>query len=269
LTEKKHIGAAEHMIDELIQYITNNPDVNNETTILGDEIRRTNRVKVSQYSNGYNDFLGSKVPQTVTSNPSPNAWHKRRDTTPLAYNSDNFLALTTKNIRFAIPAGESSTNANTDHDSVLVDLDTELEKERAYNKKCLDELKDEFNQEIQRLKTEFRETMEKSEKQMQTMLQEHTKEITRQSGEATKLMTTQNSTLSEQMSQMMKLIQGTHNEGQHQNSPARKQQRLNNDGTPMDEDKPVAVFIPYHNRNMPPASPDSQPKRNGSAGRRK
>jgi hypothetical protein len=73
LTEKKHIGAAEHMIDELIQYIKTNPDVDNETTILGDEIRRTNRVKVSQHFNGYNAFLGSKVPQTVTSNPSPNA----------------------------------------------------------------------------------------------------------------------------------------------------------------------------------------------------
>ena len=70
------------MIDELIQYIKINPDVNNETTILGDEIRRTNRVKLPQQFNGYNDFLGSKVPQTVTSNPpSPNAWHKRRETT--------------------------------------------------------------------------------------------------------------------------------------------------------------------------------------------
>jgi hypothetical protein len=69
------------------------------------------------------------------------------------------------------------------------------------------------------------------------------KEITRQSGETTKLMTTQNSTLSEQMSQMMKLIQGTLSEGQqHQNSPVRKQQRLNNDGTPMDEERTVPPF---------------------------
>ena len=164
---------------------------------------------------------------------------------------------------------KSSTNANTDHDSVLVDFDTEMAKERAYNKKCLDELKDEFNQEIQRLKKEFKDTMEKSEKQMQTMLQAHTKEITRQSGETTKLMTTQNSTLSEQMSQIMTLIQGTTSEGQHQNSPARKQQRIRNDGIPMDEDTRAAPFIPNHLRNMPPASPDSLPKRNGSAGRRK
>jgi hypothetical protein len=275
LTEKKHIGAAEYMIDELIQYIKNNPDVNNETTIPGDEIRRTNRVNVSNHFNGYNDFLGSKVPQMVASNPSPNAWHKRRETTPLAYNTDHFPALPNKNVRSENRVNESPTEANTD-DSVLVDLDVEMAKERAYNKKCLDELKDEFNQEIQRLKMEFKETMEKSEKQMQTMLQEHTKEITRQSGEATTLLTTQNSNLSEQMSSIMKLIQGITSEGQHQNSPARKQQRIHSDGTPMDEDTPAtppattpsAKFIPYHLRILPPASPDSLPKRNGSAGRR-
>ena len=166
---------------------------------------------------------------------------------------------------------KSSTNANTNHDSFLVDFDTEMAKERAYNKKCLDELKDEFNQEIQRLKTEFKDTMQKSEKQMQTMLKEHTKEITCQSGEMTKLMTTQNSTLSEQMSQIMKLIQGTFSEGQYQNSPARKQQRIHNESTPMDEDTPATLtkFIPNHLRTSPPASPDSLPKRYDSAGRRK
>jgi hypothetical protein len=269
LTEKKHIGAAEYMIDELIQYIMTHPDVKNETTIHGDEIRRANRVKVSKHFNGYNDFLGSKVPQTVTSNPSPNAWHKRRETTPLAYNSDDFPALPNKNGGSETMVSESPTNDS--NDGVLVDLDIEMAKERAYNKKCLDELKDEFNQEIERLKTEFKDTMEKSERQMKTMLQEHTKEMTRQTGETTKLMTTQNSALSEQMSSLMKLVQGITSEGQHQNSPARKQQRIHTDGTPMDEDKPATTdkFIPYHLRTSPPASPDSLPKRYGSAGRRK
>jgi hypothetical protein len=45
-----------------------------------------------------------------------------------------------------------------------VDFDTEMAKERAYNKRCLDELKDEFNQEIQRMQKEFKDTMEKSKK---------------------------------------------------------------------------------------------------------
>jgi hypothetical protein len=81
--------------------------------------------------------------------------------------------------------------------------------------------------------------------------------------------TTQSTSLSKQMSQMMKFIQGTLSDGQNQNSPARKQPRLNNAGTPMDEDTTVPPFVFSGNRNTSPASPDSPPKQNGSAGRRK
>jgi hypothetical protein len=52
LTDKKKLRAAEHMIDELIEYIHTNPDVTAATTILGEEIRRANRVNVTKSFSG-------------------------------------------------------------------------------------------------------------------------------------------------------------------------------------------------------------------------
>jgi hypothetical protein len=71
LTDKKKLRAAEHMIDELIEHIHTNADITAVTTILGEEIRHSNRVNVTMKSfSGYNDFLVTKVPQMVITNPS-------------------------------------------------------------------------------------------------------------------------------------------------------------------------------------------------------
>jgi hypothetical protein len=77
LTEKTKISAAEHMTDtKLLKYILANPTVSDTMTIPGQEIRRANRVQVSNAFNGYANFLVSKVPTTVITNPAQNAWHK-------------------------------------------------------------------------------------------------------------------------------------------------------------------------------------------------
>jgi hypothetical protein len=65
LTEKNKISAAEHMIDELVKYILANPTLSDTMTIPGQEIRRANRVQVSNAFNEYANFLVSKVPTTV------------------------------------------------------------------------------------------------------------------------------------------------------------------------------------------------------------
>ena len=73
LTDRKKIEVAENTIDDVIQYIESNPDVKNETTILGEEIRRANWVNITEsFTGGYNNFLESKAPQMVVTNPFQN-----------------------------------------------------------------------------------------------------------------------------------------------------------------------------------------------------
>jgi hypothetical protein len=85
LTEKNKISAAKHMIDELVKYISANPTLSDTMTIPGQEIRRANRVQVSNAFDGYANFLVSKVPTTVITNPAQNAWHKHHGQTSMDY----------------------------------------------------------------------------------------------------------------------------------------------------------------------------------------
>jgi hypothetical protein len=85
LTEKNKISTSKHMIDKLVKYISANPTLSDTMTIPGQEIRRANRVQVSNAFDEYANFLVSKVPTTVIINPAQNAWHKRRGQTSLDY----------------------------------------------------------------------------------------------------------------------------------------------------------------------------------------
>jgi hypothetical protein len=73
LTDKTKLGAAEHVIDELIKYIAIHSNLQTEITIDGEDVRRAKCVKVSNDFHGYTDFLASKVPNMITTNPAENS----------------------------------------------------------------------------------------------------------------------------------------------------------------------------------------------------
>ena len=122
LTNKTHLASAEYMIDELLKYVANNPEIEFELSFGGEVARRANQIKVSNTFHGYTDFLASKVPKTITTNPAQNAWNKRREQTRMDYDEDNFPALdTTKKAR--ISNNETNTmdlNSTEPSISVLV-----------------------------------------------------------------------------------------------------------------------------------------------------
>jgi hypothetical protein len=93
LTDKTKLGAAEHVIDELIKYIAINPNLKTEIAIAGEDVRRANRIKVSKAFYGYTDFLVSKVPTVITTNPAQNAWTKHCEPTRMDYTNENFPSL--------------------------------------------------------------------------------------------------------------------------------------------------------------------------------
>jgi hypothetical protein len=126
------------MIDELIQYIKTNPDVNAETTIVGEEIRCANRFKVTNHFLGTTILSYPRSPKRSLRTPPKTHGHKRREPTPLDLTTKNFPALKqNKKVRFDLPESESfTTEPRTDPDmssSVLVDFDTEMANERARN----------------------------------------------------------------------------------------------------------------------------------------
>jgi hypothetical protein len=51
LTNKHKIGPAEHMIDELIEYIRKNPEIHTKTTINSMDIKHANNINVSNSFN--------------------------------------------------------------------------------------------------------------------------------------------------------------------------------------------------------------------------
>jgi hypothetical protein len=145
LTNKMHLASVEYMIDELLKYVANNPKIEFDLSFGGEVARRANQIKVSITFHGYTDFLVSKVPKTMTTNPAQNAWNKRREQTRMDYNEDNFPALdTTKKARISNDE-TNTTNMNSTEPSVtvLVDFEMKMGKEREHNKQRLNEVKNE------------------------------------------------------------------------------------------------------------------------------
>jgi hypothetical protein len=95
LINKMHLASTEYMIDELLKCVANKPNLAFDLSIGGEVVHRANQIKVSNTFNGYTDFLVSKVPKNITTNPAQNAWKKHREQTHMDYNEDNFPALDT------------------------------------------------------------------------------------------------------------------------------------------------------------------------------
>jgi O-succinylbenzoate synthase len=152
------------MIDELVKYISANPTVTATMTIPGQEIRRANRVQVSNTFDGYANFLVLKVPTTVIAKPAQNAWHKRCGQTSMDYVNEKYPPLVDSSKKPCMSANKTTATADSTNatDSTIVDLEAELEKEHAHHDKRLEEMRQTLTNEITKMKLEFTKEMTKA-----------------------------------------------------------------------------------------------------------
>jgi hypothetical protein len=209
LTESSKLSHAEHMIDELLKYIAANPHIDAEVSLIGEEVRRANRIKVSHTFHGYTDFLASKVPTVITANPAQNAWNKRREPTHLDYTNENFPPMdTSKKARIISDDTNTTAELTEPSDSVLIDFETEIEKERTQTEKRLTELQQAFTDEISRMKTAFTENMTQainaSETRMMQSIRHHIGDIMQSSADAVTRMEAKSNEITERLLAMIK-----------------------------------------------------------------
>jgi hypothetical protein len=139
------------------------------------DVRRANRIKVSNEFSGYANFLATKVPTTITTNPAQNAWNRRHTPTTMDYTNEEFpapnqwnnkrekitldyannpFAATDKLREIALRETAEHNTLKTDStdqsDTVILDLEAELEKERANMKSRLTELHKALAEEIKK-----------------------------------------------------------------------------------------------------------------------
>jgi DNA-binding FrmR family transcriptional regulator len=210
LTSKTHLASAEYMIDELLKYVANNPELEFDLSIGGEVVRRANQIKVSKTFNGYTEFLVSKVPKTITTNPAQNAWHKRREQTRMDYDEDNFPALdTTKKARISTDeTNTTDTNSTDPADSVLVVFEMEMGKEREHTEQRISEVKKAFADELEKMKTEIlkqiQSATEASENRMLDSIRTHIGDILKHSEAAVKRVEDKASELNDSILNMLK-----------------------------------------------------------------
>jgi hypothetical protein len=173
LTKKHLIGQAEKVIDDRIEYISNNPDIKSETNIEGMEITRANKYNGSNTLNGHLSFLSNQRTTNVGQNYH-NAWNKRRAHPTVAYyHQDNFPALpNAKAARTDTSDNPSSINVTEDNemlDTILVDFDTEMAKERERSNAQMEDMKRELYAEINKMKA----NIDSSEKRMMEMMKDN------------------------------------------------------------------------------------------------
>jgi hypothetical protein len=159
----------------------------------------------------------------------------------------------------ATAATADSTDAM---DSTIVDLEAELEKERAYHEKRLEEMRQSLTDEITKMKLEFtkemRKAIESSEKRMTDTIQTHIGDIMRTSNEAVLRMEHKAHELTASLMAIMNKPNDNAS-SQNETSPPRKQYRRDIDGNVDDDgdDKMVTPFAspasPTQNRGDPAA----------------
>jgi hypothetical protein len=240
LTNKNNLHAAEHMIDDLIKYINTATDITDDISIDGEGIRRANRIRTSNEFDGYTAFLRSKVPSTITTNPAPNAWAKRREPMTTDYTNNNYPPLPLKKARVESDNTVETTDSSEQSDTVIIDLEAELEKEHAQMEKCISELHKSLAEEIDKMKKEFNKqiqnSIEQSEKRMTSAIQEHISDIMTSSDNAITRIEQKANEVADKLLGIMQnrntLVSETTT-----TTPRRKTQRHNNDDVEMQEDE--------------------------------
>jgi hypothetical protein len=255
LTNKKNLHAAEHMIDDLIKYINTDPDITNDLSMTGERIRRANKIRTSNEFEGYTAFLLSKVPSTITTNPAPNAWAKRREPMPTDYTNDNYPPLPSKKARVEESDNTVETiDSSEQSDTVIIDLEAELTKERAHTEERISALHRALAEEIDKMKKEFntqiQNSIEQSEKRMTSAIQEHISDIMKSSDNAINRIEKK---ANEVADQLLGIMQNRNTSANETNAtPRRKNQRHDHDDVDMQEDEGTT------NVQVTPASHESR-----------
>jgi hypothetical protein len=250
LTKKHHSGQAEKAIDDLIEFISNNPpDIKSETNLEGMEITRANKYNGSNTLNGHLSFLSNQCTTNVGQNYQ-NAWNKRRaQPTAEYYQPDKFPALpNAKAARHETSENPSSINMTDDNemsDTILVDFDTEMAKERERSNSQMQDMKRELYAEINKMK----ENIEKSEKRMMDMMKDNLGEMIRSNAKLRNYLDIKQTQRADEMFKLVASIQQTLNSDNRPTSPPRKQPRTHDDATPMED----VTLLPTNN----PASPQN------------
>jgi hypothetical protein len=269
------------MIDELIKYIANHPNLSNEISIEGVDVRQANRIKVSNEFSGYANFLATKVPTTITTNPAQNVWNRQRAPTTMDYTNDEFpapnqwnnkrkkmtldyannpFAATDKLREIALRETAEQNTVKTDStdqsDMVILDLEAELVKERANMESCLMELHKALAEEITKMKVEFNkqisESIENSEKRMTKTIQEHMGEMMHTSDAAILRIESKANEVADRLLRIMTNDNKTSVPCNNVTSPPRKQQcRYDEDNEMQDaEDEQLTPITPASPVNL-------------------
>jgi hypothetical protein len=231
------------MIDDLLRHVHQHSDLYERLLIPGEQLRRANKVRISSEFDGYTAFLTSKVPTTITTNPAPNAWTKRREPTTMDYTNAQFPSLPHKKARVDdTDSNTSGTSASSNtSDTIIVDLEAELTKERNITDGRLNEIQQSLSAEIEKMKVAFNEQIKKSivesEQRMTAVIQQHIGEILRTSESAIARIENKANEVSDSLLQIMQ----TKTTPKRTRSPARKQQRLPSDDIDMTDDENLII----------------------------
>ena len=249
MTKKHLLAKAETAIDDLIAYINYNPEIKSATNIEGMEITRANKYNGSKIFNGHMSLLLNKHTAYVNQNKQ-NAWNKRRaQPTAEYYQPDDFPALpNAKAARHETVENKDSNKVKEDDemtDSVIVDLDAELAKERERSNLQMEEMKRELYSEMNKLN----EKIEKSEKRMMEQMKENLREMIQSNKAMYEKMETSGQERADAMFKLVSTILEATQRETRPPSPPRKQLRTNDHATPMED-----VTLPSAND---PASPQN------------
>jgi hypothetical protein len=145
------------------------------------------------------------------------------------YTDENFPPMVESTKKARLLADETNTTAASSEpsDTVLIDFETEIEKEREQTETRLTEIQQTFMDEISRMKKEFNENMTQainaSEKRMMQSIQSHIGDIMKSSDAAVKRMENKSNEITDRLLEMI------HSSGMmskaDEGTPRKKQQR--------------------------------------------
>jgi hypothetical protein len=242
LTNKHHIGQAEFAIDSLIEHIRANPDIKKETNIEGMEIKRANKYDGSSYHTSHLSFL-EKIRNTAAKQDGNNAWNKRRaPTPPTHFSHDEYPALPNPKSARTEQSGQSFSTTECEStemdDTIIIDFEAEMDKERDRVKTLMDEMKREMYEEMQVLKTQIDSSEKRMMEQMRenmSVMKDNMSEMIKCNNEFTAKMETVAEYRAEQMFELVSSLRQPHQQETTTKSPPRKQPRNHGDDTIMDE----------------------------------
>jgi transcriptional regulator len=174
---------------------------------------------------------------------------------PTDYTNDNYPSLPSKKARVEESDNTVETiDSSEQSDTVIIDLEAELTKERAHTEERISALHRALAEEIDKMKKEFntqiQNSIEQSEKRMTSAIQEHISDIMKSSDNAINRIEKKANEVADQLLGIMQNRNTLANETNA--TPRRKNQRHDHDDVDMQEDEGTT------NVQVTPASHESR-----------